>query len=141
MKIQKIGPDSVLVVVENTEVSGNIETFAREALAHEGIPVCGHPDCDAYTAGEKTLIFARAAAVREYYRFDSAEDLIDAARRLHAMGKGRAVQLLHGESGYYISTPFSDDACVLCEYAQHLPAAPEETCRTFDEGAFEQFGA
>ncbi len=140
MRIQKTGPDSVLVVADNTELTGDIESHARAALVQEGIEVPGRPDCDAYTAGGETLIFARARQSAAYYQFSCAEDLIDAARLMRRLGLGAGATLLRGRDCYYIACTGAAPDAVLGEYAQRLPGLPRETCRNFDEGAFEKLG-
>ncbi len=142
MRIQRTGPDSVLVVVENAELTGDIESHARAALVQEGIEVTGRPDCDAYTAGRETLIFARARHNAVYYEFACVEDLIDAARMVRRMNLKclSGISLLRGQANYYIACTGSGAEAVLAEYACRLPDGPRESCRNFDEGAFEKLG-
>ena len=140
MRIQKTGPDSVLVIADNAELTGDIESHARAALVQEGIAVPGRPDCDAYTAGGETLIFARAGHSKVYYQFACAEDLIDAARLMRRMGIGTGVSLLRGQECYYIAYAGAAPDAVLGEYARRLPGLPQEACRNFDVGAFVKLG-
>lgn len=140
MRIQKTGPDSVLVIADTAELTGDIESHARAALAQEGIAVPGRPDCDAYTAGGETLIFARAGHSVVYYQFACAEDLIDAARLMRRMGLGAGASLLRGRECYYIAYSGTAPDAVLGEYARRLSGDVPETCRNFEEGAFEKLG-
>ena len=79
MKIQKTGPDSVLLVMDAAELRGenDLRRRAFEALESEGIPVGGAPELTAYTAGDKTVVFVCASAQNDtYFGFDSADDLL-----------------------------------------------------------------
>lgn len=62
MKIQKTGPDSVLMVLNAAELQDDEDLRRRacEALASEGIPAGTSPEVTAYTAGGKTVVFVCA---------------------------------------------------------------------------------
>ena len=55
-------------------------------------------------------------------------------------GRFAGAALLRGRDCYYIACTGAAPDAVLGEYAQRLPGLPRETCRNFDEGAFEKLG-
>lgn len=139
MIIQKVGPDSVLVIAGKDELGENISYYARLALNEAGINYSGCPHCDAYTLGDEMLLFARAGNAYAYYKFACADDLIDAARQLRLAGKKCRAAILLGEGSEYIVRMERFDI-ILNEYAQLLDAAPNGVFITLSGDAMERLG-
>lgn len=120
MKIQKTGPDSVLVVLGTDEFCGenDLRRKAYEALKSEGIVTGDPPVLTAYTSGSMTIVFVRAN-VHEYtyFEFNSAEDLIDAAFEARNLLPGSNAKLLRMNERLFIATDCSKACELLREYA------------------------
>lgn len=139
MIIQKVGPDSIVIVAENRELGADIAHCARLALNEAGIDVAGFPHCDAYTLGNETLLFASAHGGRVYYKFECADDLIDAARLLGNDLKYGKMTLLCGKNNEYIIETDKVDYN-LNEYAQPADAPPKCGYRRLAADAIKRLG-
>ena len=136
VKIQKTGPDSVLVCAKPGELAGNIESHARNALAQAGIETVGTPEWDSFCGAGEMLLFCRAGKQSAFYTFRCAEDLIDAARALRGKAPGR---LYAGDRTYYLEVK-GNAPQALSEYAFALGKAPDEALTELCEDAFERLG-
>lgn len=128
----------MLIVAEKSELDGDMESCARMALCESGIAVSGKPDCAAYTAGGETLLFARAGAPSAFYRFSSAEKLIDAARHYNRAGYEGAAEVYRSQDGYIakLSTPCPG----LADYGEQLEHFQTDGLQRLDSKAWERLG-
>lgn len=120
MKVQRIGPDSLLLVLDRTECpeEQDLRQQASAALRQEGIAETEEPELTAYTAGRQTLVFVKACAHGiTYFGFEQAEDLLDAAREAGRLFPGAAAQLCRKAGRFYLATSSASAAELLREYA------------------------
>lgn len=123
MKVQKTGPDSVLVVLDAAELGDgqDLRSRAFEALEREGIPAVGEPELTAYTAGSETVLFVCAAAREDtYFGFDSADDLLDAASEAQRLFPEAGARLCRADDRLYLATSCRRAAELLREYAAEI---------------------
>lgn len=119
MKIQKTGPDSVLMVMDAAELQGESDLRRRafEALESEGITVGSAPELTAYTAGDKTVVFVCAGTQSDtYFGFESADDLLDAAFEAERLFPKAKARLCRVNGRLYLATPCRHAAELLREY-------------------------
>ena len=120
MKIQKTGPDSVLMVFSAAELKSkdDLRQRAFEALKQEGIPAGNAPELTAYTAGDKTVVFVNASVTADtYFGFDSASDLLDAAYEAERLFPDAGARLYRVGRRLYLATPCHHASELLREYA------------------------
>lgn len=124
MKVQKTGPDSILLVLNATELqeSGkDLRRRARDALASEGIPTGESPEVTAYTAGDQTVVFVCAGAQDDtYFGFDSADDLLDAAYEASRLFPDTGASLYRVDGRLYLATTCRHAGRLLGEYAGEI---------------------
>ena len=123
MKIQKTGPDSVLLMLDAAELRGenDLRKRAFEALESEGIPAGNAPELTAYTAGDKTVVFVCAGAQNDtYFGFDNAADLLDAAFEAERLFPDAGARLCRVNGRLYLATPCNRAAELLREYASDI---------------------
>lgn len=128
MKIQKTGPDSVLMVLNASELQGekDLRRRACEALASEGIPTGESPEVTAYTAGDKTVVFVCAGGRHDtYFGFDSADDLLDAAYEAERLFPGAGARLCRVDGRLYLATACCRASELLREYASEVIESSE----------------
>ena len=119
MKIQKIGEDSLLLVLDTSEITENscLRQCVREAMRQEGLSFAGEPELTAYTAGTKMIVFVSACAqCITYFGFDSAEALLNAAYEAGRLFPETAAQLYRGVDRFYLATSSGKAAALLREY-------------------------
>ena len=120
MKVQKTGPDSVLLVLNVSELQdeNELRRRAREALASEGIPAGETPEMTAYTAGGKAVVFVCAGERHDtYFGFDTADDLMDAACEAERLFPKAGASLRRADGRFYLTTDCRHAAELLREYA------------------------
>ena len=125
MKVQRIGPDSLLLVLDRTELpeGTDLRQQAAAALRQEGIAPAEEPELTAYTAGCQTLVFVQACAHgTTYFGFEQAEDLLDAAREAGRLFPDAPAQLIRKAGRFYLVTAFAPAAELLREYAWDIRA-------------------
>ena len=123
MKIQKTGPDSVLMVLNAAELQDDEDLRRRacEALASEGIPAGTSPEVTAYTAGGKTVVFVCAGGQSDtYFGFDSADDLLDAAYEAERLFPDASARLCRVDGRLYLATPCRRAGELLREYTSEV---------------------
>lgn len=119
MKVQRIGPDSLLLVLDQTELldDQNLRRQASAALEREGMSPCEEPALTAYTAGQKTLVFVQIGVHNTtYFGFQNAEDLLNAAHEAGRLFPQTAAQLYREAGCFYLATASSRAADLLREY-------------------------
>ncbi len=145
MKVQRTGPDSILLVLNTDEVQGEYDLRRRalEALEQEGISAGDDPELTAYSAGGKTVVFVRAAAqvyTDTYFGFDSTEDLLDAACEAERLFPDASARLCRIDGRYYLATSCGGPGELLREYAGDMIEA-EDLCEDCEvliaQGAFQ----
>lgn len=143
MKIQKTGPDSVLMVLNAAELQKETDLRRRacEALASEGITAGTFPEMTAYTVGDKTVVFVYAGEQRDtYFGFDTADDLLDAAYEAERLFPEAGARLCRADGRLYLATACHSAAELLREYASEI-VEDDEFCEDGEiiiaQGAFQ----
>ena len=118
MKIQKLGADRLLLVLEASELTDeSLRHYVELALRQSGITASDDPELIAYTNGSETLVFVLAGERNTtYFGFTNAEDLLNAAYEAGRLFPEAAAQLYKTADRFYLATPSGKAADLLREY-------------------------
>ena len=124
MRIQRTGPDSVLLVLDSGELGDACELRrqAKAALESAGISAEYGPEFTAYSSGGKTVVFVTAGhePADTYFGFPGAEALMDAACEAERLFPAAEAKLCCMDGRFYLATACGGAGELLREYAVNV---------------------
>lgn len=109
MLIRKKGISNIVFLVKNSilpkddQSSANMLRFlAEEAFKESGINIRGSIELETFSSYDETIVFAHDIGQNELFKFDSAENMMDAALQLLHLDNNINASLLFCNGKYYI---------------------------------------
>ena len=129
MKVQKTGPESVLLVLETAELPDgyDLKKQAVEVLKGMGISTESSPELTAYSAGGQTMVFVSAVHGQAvtYYGFSDTDALMDAALEVRRLFPEAEAGLCRQDGKLYVATTGCGPGELLREFAERVIRAED----------------
>ncbi len=110
MLIQKRGTNDIVFLVKNSilpkddiSTAAMLRILAEKAFKESGITIKGSIELETFSSVDETMVFAHEKKQIELYKFESAEDVFDAALQLAESKKQMNASLIFSDGYYYIA--------------------------------------